>query len=49
VALGKEITSQADRSFYPSFTASFPSGKGDDDTEGDRFVIQVTGNAAYIQ
>ena len=49
VALGKEITSAGGSfHFIPSFTASFPSGKGDDDTEGDRFVIQVTGNAAYI-
>lgn len=49
IALGKEITSAGGSfHFIPSFTASFPAGKGDDATENDKFVIQLTANGAVL-
>jgi hypothetical protein len=49
VTVGREVTS-AGGSFHliPSFTAAFPSGKGDDAGERDRLVVQLSGNLAYV-
>jgi len=49
LAVGKEVVG-AGGSFHviPTFTATFPSGRSDEDNESDRFVIQLSGNLAYM-